>query len=77
MSKINNIVLKDLMGDKMEKNALKYLIGGSDPIDGGELGEVVITCDLLSKGWGQCFKEDDCNCSYSGKTLDYCDEYPC
>ena len=74
MERIDNIVLRDLMGDKIDKNRLKLIIGGCDPI---ELDEVDIVCDLLSKGWGQCFKESDCNCFYSGITLDYCDEYPC
>ena len=40
MKKINKVVLKELKGEKIQKNNLKLIIGGvKTPPNGGECGE--------------------------------------
>ena len=66
--------LKRLEGTKVPKPALKYVVGGCDTIDGGDLGEVVVSCGQYS---GQCWKchefgHGECR-FHTGMMNNYCD----
>ena len=72
----SGIVLRELVGDKIEKNALKNIIGGCDTIGGG----VIITCDASpGQCWSCGYTDNDgtpCGC-FTGRQGDYCSEPKC
>ena len=74
MRTLDRAILNTLEGVKLPKWQLKNIIGGCDPIDGGTLDDVIITCD---QNPGQCWKcSQDSNehpCSeFTGDQKDYC-----
>ena len=60
MVKINRITLQNLEGVIVSKPELKFIVGGSDPIEGGE-GKCCYSVHYTDYTTHPCKDMDDCN----------------